>query len=86
MVQTRPVAPGTQDILSFNYHLAYIAPAGIRCHAGVVTGKKYERYALDALARKNRHPGRPFPHPAPAGDDRQRYGNLVGPRSSPAAG
>lgn len=51
--QTRPVAPGTQDILSLNYHLAYVRQPESGATLGVVTGKKYERYALDALGEED---------------------------------
>jgi len=43
-----PVAPGTQDLLSMNYQLAYLPALEYGTSMGVVTGKKYERYALDA--------------------------------------
>lgn len=49
---TRPIAPGTQDILSLNYHLAYIRQPESGASVGVVTGKKYERYALDSLGEE----------------------------------
>ena len=48
----RPVAPGTQDILSLNYHLAYVRQPESGATLGVVTGKKYERYALDSLGEE----------------------------------
>ena len=47
--QTRAIAPGTQDILSLNYQLAYVRQPEAGATVGVVTGKKYERYALDSL-------------------------------------
>ncbi len=50
--QVRPVAPGTQDILSLNYHLAYVRRPESGASVGVVTGKKYERYALDSLGEE----------------------------------
>lgn len=50
--QIRPVAPGTQDILSLNYHLAYVRQPESGASVGVVTGKKYERYALDSLGEE----------------------------------
>ncbi|WP_295006645.1 DUF3108 domain-containing protein [uncultured Dechloromonas sp.] len=50
--QVRPVAPGTQDILSLNYHLAYLRQPESGASVGVVTGKKYERYALDSLGEE----------------------------------
>jgi len=48
----RPVAPGSQDILSINYQLAYLARLADGVSIGVVTGKKYERYALDSLGEE----------------------------------
>ncbi len=50
--QVRQVAPGTQDILSLNYHLAYVPRPEYGASVGVVTGKKYERYALDSLGEE----------------------------------
>lgn len=50
--QVRQVAPGTQDILSLNYHLAYVRQPESGASVGVVTGKKYERYALDSLGEE----------------------------------
>lgn len=50
--QVRQVAPGTQDILSLNYHLAYLRRPEYGASVGVVTGKKYERYALDSLGEE----------------------------------
>lgn len=51
--QVRQVAPGTQDILSLNYHLAYVRQPESGSAVGVVTGKKYERYALDSLGEED---------------------------------
>ena len=48
----RPIALGTQDILSLNYQLAYLPNLANGAVIGVVTGKKYERYALDALGEE----------------------------------
>lgn len=48
----RPMANGTQDILSLNYQLAYLPKLASGVEVGVVTGKKYERYALDALGEE----------------------------------
>lgn len=48
----RPIAPGTQDILSLNYQLAYLGKLADGASVGVVTGKKYERYALDSLGEE----------------------------------
>ncbi len=44
----RQVVPGTQDLLSLNYQLAYLPALEYGTSMGVVTGRKYERYALDA--------------------------------------
>lgn len=49
---TREIAAGTQDILSLNYQLAYLGKPESGAHIGVVTGKKYENYALDALGEE----------------------------------
>ncbi len=48
----RPIAPGTQDILSLNYQLAYLGKLAEGSTLGVVTGKKYERYAIDSLGEE----------------------------------
>nr|MBL8412015.1 DUF3108 domain-containing protein [Dechloromonas sp.] len=48
----RPIAPGSQDLLSLNYQLAYLAKIEEGASIGVVTGKKYERYALDSLGEE----------------------------------
>lgn len=48
----RPVAPGSQDLLSLNYQLAYLPKIEEGASIGVVTGKKYERYALDSLGEE----------------------------------
>lgn len=48
----RPLAPGAQDILSLNYHLAYMKQPEAGATVGVVTGKKYDRYALDSLGEE----------------------------------
>lgn len=50
--KSQPVARGSQDILSLNYHLAYLARPEAGSTIGVVTGKKYERYALDSLGEE----------------------------------
>lgn len=50
--QVRAISPGTQDILSLNYHLAYLRQPESGATVGVVTGKKYERYALDSLGEE----------------------------------
>jgi hypothetical protein len=49
----RPISPGTQDILSLNYQLAYLGKLAEGASIGVVTGKKYERYALDSLGEED---------------------------------
>ncbi|PKO90921.1 MAG: hypothetical protein CVU16_08790 [Betaproteobacteria bacterium HGW-Betaproteobacteria-10] len=48
----RSIVPGTQDILSLNYQLAYLARLDDGASIGVVTGKKYERYTLDSLGEE----------------------------------
>jgi hypothetical protein len=48
----RSIARGTQDILSLNYQLAYLPNLDEGASIGVVTGKKYERYALDSLGEE----------------------------------
>ena len=48
----RAIAPGTQDILSLNYQLAYLGKLAEGSEMGVVTGKKYERYAIDSLGEE----------------------------------
>lgn len=48
----RNVVRGTQDILSLNYQLAYLPTPERGASIGVVTGKKYERYALDSLGEE----------------------------------
>ena len=48
----RPIAPGTQDILSLNYQLAYMGNLDEGTAVGVVTGKKYERYQMDSLGEE----------------------------------
>lgn len=50
--QVRPIALGTQDVLSLNYQLAYLPKPQEGASVGVVTGKKYERYALDSLGEE----------------------------------
>lgn len=48
----RSIVAGTQDILSLNYQLAYLPAPEAGASVGVVTGKKYERYALDSLGEE----------------------------------
>lgn len=50
--KTRPIARGTQDILSLNYQLAYLGQLAEGASIGVVTGKKYERYAIDSMGEE----------------------------------
>jgi len=49
----RPIAPGSQDLLSLNYQLAYLERLADGQSIGVVTGRKYERHALDALGEED---------------------------------
>ena len=46
------IAPGSQDMLSLAYQLAYLPHPENGAAIGVVTGKKYERYALDSLGEE----------------------------------
>lgn len=48
----RPVAPGSQDLLSLNYQLAFLGSLPEGSVLGVVTGKKYELYAVDSLGQE----------------------------------
>ncbi|NTV72045.1 MAG: DUF3108 domain-containing protein [Azonexaceae bacterium] len=48
----QPVSPGAQDILSLNYQLAYLRQPENGATVGVVTGKKYDRFALDSLGEE----------------------------------
>ncbi|MDP3538717.1 MAG: DUF3108 domain-containing protein [Azonexus sp.] len=48
----RPISPGAQDILSLHYQLAYLGKLAEGASIDVVTGKKYERYALDSLGEE----------------------------------
>ena len=50
--KTESIVPGTQDILSLNYQLAYLPRPEAGASVGVVTGKKYSRYALDSLGEE----------------------------------
>lgn len=47
------LAPGSQDVLSLNYQLAYLGQLADGAQIGVTTGRKYERYALDALGEED---------------------------------
>lgn len=49
----QPILKGTQDVLSFNYQLAYLGPLLEGGSIGVVTGKKYDRYAIDSLGEED---------------------------------
>jgi hypothetical protein len=46
------IVPGTQDILSLNYQLAYLGHLEEGSGMGVVTGKKYARHAIDSLGEE----------------------------------
>ncbi|WP_306604292.1 DUF3108 domain-containing protein [Azonexus sp.] len=46
------IAAGTQDMLSLHYQLAYLEKPEDGSTIGVVTGKRYERYALDSLGEE----------------------------------
>ena len=48
----QPISSGTQDILSLNYQLAFLRNLEDGATLGVVTGKKYERYNLDAMGEE----------------------------------
>lgn len=48
----QPVAPGAQDLLSLNYQLAYLAAPENGSTIGVVTGRKYQPYSLDAFGEE----------------------------------
>ena len=47
-----PVSLGAQDLLSLNFQLAYFAGLERGVNLGVVTGKQYDRYAIDALGEE----------------------------------
>ncbi len=44
--------PGSQDVLSLIYQLAYLGRLADGSNVAVMTGKKYERYALDSLGEE----------------------------------
>lgn len=46
------ILPGTQDILSLAYQLAYLPNVESGSSIGVVTGKKYNRFDLDSLGEE----------------------------------
>lgn len=46
------VVPGTQDLLSLIYQLAYLPRPEEGSSIGVVTGRKYDRYELDSLGEE----------------------------------
>lgn len=48
-----PLHPGSQDVLSLNYQLAYLSRLEEGIRIGVVTGKKYEHYALYAMGEED---------------------------------
>jgi hypothetical protein len=48
----QPIVAGTQDMLSLQYQLAYLEHPENGSTIGVVTGKRYERYALDSLGEE----------------------------------
>lgn len=50
--KTQAIVAGTQDILSLNYQLAYLRQPDAGATVGVVTGKKYDRFALDSLGEE----------------------------------
>ncbi|AXS79303.1 DUF3108 domain-containing protein [Dechloromonas sp. HYN0024] len=49
---TQAISLGAQDILSLNYQLGYLRQPEAGATVGVVTGKKYDRFALDALGEE----------------------------------
>ncbi|MCB4361162.1 DUF3108 domain-containing protein [Quatrionicoccus australiensis] len=46
------IVPGTQDLLSLIYQLAYLPRPEEGSSIGVVTGRKYDRYELDSLGEE----------------------------------
>jgi hypothetical protein len=46
---SQPLRPGTQDVLSLNYQLAYLGKLSNGVSLNVVTGRKAERHDLDSL-------------------------------------
>ena len=50
--KVKAIVPGAQDILSLNYQLAYLPRPEAGATIGVVTGKKYDRFALDSLGEE----------------------------------
>ncbi len=48
----RPLSRGTQDLLSLHYQLAYLPKLETGAQLGVVTGKRYKSFALDALGEE----------------------------------
>lgn len=50
--KTLQIAPGTQDLLSLNFQLAYLKAPEAGSRIGVVTGKKYQVYELDSLGEE----------------------------------
>mgnify|MGYP000149634343 CR=1 FL=1 len=49
---TQAISIGAQDILSLNYQLGYLRQPEAGANVGVVTGKKYDRFALDSLGEE----------------------------------
>jgi hypothetical protein len=47
-----PLPPGSQDMLSLNYQLAYLGRLAEGSILGVATARKFERYALDSLGEE----------------------------------
>ncbi len=47
-----PLGPGSQDLLSFHYQLAYLPDLEGGAAFPVATGRKYERYEFDALGEE----------------------------------
>lgn len=47
-----PLGPGSQDLLSLHYHLAYLPELEGGVAFPVATGRKYERYEFDALGEE----------------------------------
>lgn len=51
--RTLPLQPGTQDLLSFPYQLAYLLSGGGAGTLGVVTGRSYELQQLERLGQES---------------------------------
>lgn len=50
--KVQSISPGAQDILSLNYQLAYLRQPESGAKVGVVTGKKFDHFALDSLGEE----------------------------------